>query len=208
MAKNVVILNFSGRNSGNCSAISQYISDHYKNTNVCLYHIDQQFGTCGGCNYECLTPGVVCPNVTAFQKEVMDSVCASDITYYIVPNYCGLPSGNYFAFNERSVGYFNMDRELTKKYQTVTKRFIFISNKESDYFTQAMRQQTNQEVKPLYMKTGNTASAALPATFWNPRLPVPIWRAIWPKPICDTLIIAYYRFERNKIFILLRSLRV
>ena len=154
MVKHVVILNFSGRKVGNCSSIAEHISAYHANANILSYHIDQEFGSCGGCNYECLTPGVTCPNVTAFQKEVMNAVCNSDKTYYIVPNYCGMPSGNYFAFNERSVGYFNMDRELLKKYMNVPKKFIIVSNTESEFFTQALRQQSNQEIKPLYMKTG------------------------------------------------------
>lgn len=154
MSNNVVILNFSGRKVGNCSAIGHFISEYHANANIRSYHINQTFDSCGGCNYECLTPGISCPNVTAFQKEIMDAICESNITYYIIPNYCGLPSGNYFAFNERCIGYFNMDRELTKKYQSVPKRFVIVSNTESDFFTQSLRQQTNQEIKPLYLKTG------------------------------------------------------
>ena len=154
MLKKLVILNFSGRKVGNCSAIADHISDYHTNANVRSYHIDRTFGTCGGCNYECLMPGVVCPNVTAFQKEVMDAICESDVTYYIIPNYCGLPSGNYFAFNERSVGYLNMDRELTRKYRAPAKGFIIVSNTESECFVQALRQHTAGEIKPLYMKTG------------------------------------------------------
>ena len=154
MAKNVVILNFSGRKIGNCSAIEQHISEHYANANICSFHIDQTYGNCGGCNYECLKPGVVCPNATPFQKEVMDAVCQSDVTYYIVPNYCGLPSGNYFAFNERCIGYFNGDRALTGKYQAVEKRFIIVSNTETEFFRNAMQLQTNAEIKMLYLKTG------------------------------------------------------
>ena len=153
MVNNVVILNFSGRKVGNCSAIAQHISEHHKNATVRSHSIDQDFGACGGCNYECLTPGVFCPKVSDFQKEVMGAVCESDITYYIVPNYCGLPTGNYFAYNERSVGYFNMDRALMGKYQSVPKGFIVVSNTENDYFVQALRSQTNREMKILYMKT-------------------------------------------------------
>ena len=154
MVINVVILNFSGRKVGNCSAIAQHIAAHHTNANVRLYHVDQTFGTCGGCNYECLTPGVTCPNVNDFQNEVMGAVCESDVAYFIVPNYCGLPTGNYFAYNERSVGYFNMDRALMGKYQSVAKRFIVVSNTENDYFVQALKSQSNQEMKILYMKTG------------------------------------------------------
>ena len=155
MENNVVILNFSGRKVGNCSEIADYISKHYLNSNIRSYHVDQTFGTCGGCNYECLIPGdAKCPNVTAFQQEIMDAVCESSITYYIIPNYCGFPSGNYFAFNERCVGYFNMNRELMKKYQTPAKGFIIVSNTENECFVQALRQHTAAEIKPLYMKTG------------------------------------------------------
>ena len=154
MFKNVVILNFSGRKNGNCSAIAQHITNYYEYANIRSYHIDHKFSACGGCNYECLTPGATCPNVSDFQKEVMEAICESDITYYIVPNYCGLPTGNYFAFNERSVGYFNMDCALKGKYQSVTKGFVVVSNTENDYFVQALKSQTNQEMKILYMKTG------------------------------------------------------
>ena len=84
----------------------------------------------------------------------MDTICESDLTYYIVPNYCGLPTGNYFAFNERSVGYFNMDRALMGKYQSTEKRFIVVSNTENENFRNAMQQQTSEEPKMLYLKTG------------------------------------------------------
>ena len=109
---------------------------------------------CGGCNYECLTPGVVCPAVNDHQKEVMDAVCDSDMVYTIVPNYCGYPCANYFAYNERTVGYFNLDRELTKKYMSVPKRFVVVSNTEGDNFVNALRQQTNEEPVILYLKSG------------------------------------------------------
>ena len=84
----------------------------------------------------------------------MDAVCQSDIVYMIVPNYCGYPCANYFAFNERSVGYFNMDRELMKRYISVQKRFIVISNTEGDNFRNALQQQTNEEPVILYLKSG------------------------------------------------------
>lgn len=153
MVNNVVILNFSGRKVGNCSAIQECISQHHANSNVRSYHIDREFQTCGNCDYECLKPDASCPNVTVIQREAMNAVCESDITYYIIPNYCGMPSGNYFAINERSVGYFNMNRDLLNQYLTVPKRFIIVSNTESDFFRKAMQQQTNQEIVALYMKT-------------------------------------------------------
>ena len=152
--KNIVILNFSGRKTGNCSAISDYIKTFYAEANVMAFHIDQTFGTCGCCDYECLKPGVRCPNVSSLQTEAMDAVCGADLVYYIVPNYCGLPSANYYAFNERCVGYFNMDRELTMKHRGVAKRFIIVSNTETDQFMQAMKMQSGTDPDMLYMKTG------------------------------------------------------
>ena len=152
MNKNVTILSFSTRNNGNCAAISRFLEDHYKRTNVCSFVIDMQ--PCGNCDYECLTPGKSCPNVDSNQKEVMDRLCQSDLVYFIVPNYCGYPNGNYFAFNERKVGYFNMDRALMGKYQGIEKRFIIVSNTESEAFRSAMQQQTIGEPAMLYLKTG------------------------------------------------------
>lgn len=154
MNKMIVILSFSTRSNGNCSKITDYLVDHYKRTNVCSYVIDQKdFAPCGGCGYECLKPGLVCPRVTMRQKIIMDAVCESDITYFIVPNYCGYPCANYFAFNERSVGYFNMDRALMERYMAVPKKFIIVSNSEGDNFVNAMCQQTNEEPDILYLKT-------------------------------------------------------
>ena len=152
MNKMVTILNFSHRKDGNCGRTSDFIADFYNRTNVSAYSVSMT--PCGGCNYECLTPGVVCPAVNDHQKEVMDAVCDSDMVYIIVPNYCGYPCANYFAYNERTVGYFNLDRELTKKYMSVPKRFIVVSNTEGDNFVNALRQQTNEEPVILYLKSG------------------------------------------------------
>jgi hypothetical protein len=108
---------------------------------------------CHDCNYECLTPGVVCPNVTDHQKEIMDAVCGADLVYYVVPNFCGYPCANYFSFNERTVGYFNMDRELSGKFMAVPKRFIVVSNTEGDNFVNPLKQQTKEAPQILYLKT-------------------------------------------------------
>ena len=84
----------------------------------------------------------------------MDSVCDSDVAYIIVPNFCGYPCTNYFAYNERMVGYFNMDRERNGKYLGVKKLFVVVSNTEGDNFRNALQQQTKEEPKIMYMKTG------------------------------------------------------
>lgn len=152
MNKNVTILNFSPRNGGNCGRVCDFIAEFHNRTFVCSYNIDVM--PCGGCDYECLKPGLKCPTITEQHRKLMDAILASDLVYFVVPNFCGYPCANYFAFNERSVGYFNSDRALMEQYMSVKKRFVAVSNSESDSFRTAMQQQTNGEPNILYLKSG------------------------------------------------------
>lgn len=153
MNKCITILSFSSRADGNCAKISEYVSHYYMQTNVRLYIIDSKnFASCSNCNYECLKQGMRCPHLTENQKTIMDAICNSDLVYFIVPNYCGYPCANYFAYNERSVGYFSLDRAKMNRYMDVPKRFIIVSNTEG--FEKAMQQQTNSKPEILYLKSG------------------------------------------------------
>ena len=155
MNKSIVLIRFSSRNFGNCKAIADKIRDYYQTKKVLDFTVDANtVEPCSNCDYECLTPGKTCPNLDDVQKTIMEAICNADLTYFIVPNYCGYPCANYFAFNERTVGYFNGDRELMKKYMSVPKRFIIVSNTEGDNFANAMKQQVNGEPEMLYLKTG------------------------------------------------------
>jgi len=155
MSKKIALIRFSSRNSGNCKAITEKINDYYQSEMVLEFTVDAgNIVPCSNCDYECLTPGKLCPLLTDDQKKIMDSICGADLAYFIVPNYCGYPCANYFAFNERSVGYFSGDRELMQKYRSVTKRFIIVSNTEGESFTNAMKQQIIGEPEMLYLKTG------------------------------------------------------
>ena len=152
MNKRVLVLTFSSRKNGNCVAISRHICNFFKRTNVPVRVLDaSQIAPCNGCDYECLRPGVICSNLTQEQSNLMDTLCNSDLVYFVVPNYCGLPCANYYAFNERTVGYFNMDREKMNQYMRVDKRFIIVSNTEG--FEQAMQQQTLDAPICIYLKT-------------------------------------------------------
>ena len=158
MGRNITILTFSGRENGNCAAVREYIKQYYADetqTNVFNFAINNtNFSNCGNCDYECLKPGQLCPGLNEAQRDIMDALCGSDLIYFVVPNFCGYPCGNYFAFNERSVGYFSMDRGKKAKYLTIPKRFIMISNSVNDQFVNAMRQQINGEPEMLYLMTG------------------------------------------------------
>ena len=51
-----------------------------------------------------------CPNFSETQLQIIDTICDSNLAYYFIPNYCGYPGANCFAFHERSVGYFALDK--------------------------------------------------------------------------------------------------
>lgn len=153
MKKNILVLNFSPRSDGNCGHIGDLIQTFYKNSNIRSYLISGIFTPCGTCNYECLKPNVRCPSLSREQAEVFDAICQSDLVYYIIPNFCGMPNALYYAFNERSVGYFNLDRAVMANYMAVRKRFIIVSNTQSNAFKEAMLQQTAETPEVLYMKT-------------------------------------------------------
>lgn len=153
MNQNIVIVRFSDRPNGNCNAIASYIQTYLASKTIKSYKITAKtMQPCGNCDYECLNAGSTCPNLTAVQKDIYDSICNASLVYYIVPNYFGFPCANYYAFTERSVGYFNSNRELMQKFMSVKKRFIIVSNTEGRNFESAMMQQA-KEPEIMYLKT-------------------------------------------------------
>lgn len=148
----ITIISFSGRPDGNCAGVSAFILNYYKRTNIRSFVI-QNMEQCGTCHYECLKLSETCPKLSAGYEELMDTIRRSKLVYFIVPNYCGFPCSSYFTFNERSVGYFNMDRQIMDQYMSVKKRFVIISNTESAEFESAMQQQTAEVPDILYLKT-------------------------------------------------------
>ena len=154
MQKDIVVLQFSSRPNGNCSHIASYLENYYKTETVQIFTIDNNVvSNCGNCNYECLKPDVSCPNISSNQKAIMNAIIQADKAFFIIPNYCGYPCANYFAFNEHSVGYFNLDRNKQAAYTTVAKHFIFISNTEGNNFEAAVQQHVNGRPDVLYLKT-------------------------------------------------------
>ncbi len=62
----------------------------------------------------------------------MEAIVRSEITYFIVPNYCDYPCSNYYVFNERSQCYFQGKPALLDDYLKVPKRSIVVSNTNED----------------------------------------------------------------------------
>lgn len=153
MSKNVVIFNFSPRIDGNCSKIDTYISN-YHGSDVRKFHFTaENCMPCSGCHYECLNSEQKCTGISGEMKRALTAASESDLLYMIVPNICGYPCANYFAFNEKCVGYFGLDRDMKMKYMKVPKKFIVVSNTESDNFKNAMKQHSVDEPDILYLKT-------------------------------------------------------
>lgn len=152
MKKNITILSFSGRTNGNCAGVSSYLKNYHSQTNV-RHFVIHDLLPCGNCNYACLRPNIRCLELSAEYIEAMDAACSSDLIYYVLPNYCGFPCAAYFSFNEHSVGYFNLDRGLLNRYMAIKKRFIVISNTETDQFKSALQQQTIEDPEILYLKS-------------------------------------------------------
>ena len=128
MDKKVIILSFSPRNNGNCSNIADFIVQYYGKVNTTRFDITaENISPCYNCNYECLRSQSLCPRLTDYQMQVMDASVNGSVIYFIVPNFCGQPNANYYAFNERSVGYFNLNQQLLEKYLSVD--FLTADNK-------------------------------------------------------------------------------
>lgn len=154
MSNNITLIRFSSRDLGNCAGIAQYLTDYHSTDFVQSFKIDNNIVVpCGNCNYECLKPGVQCPSITDAHRQIMDAICQSDLVYFIIPNYCGFPPASCYAFNERSVGYFNKNRELMAKYRNIPKKFIIVSNTEGNHFESLIRSQVVEEPELIYLKT-------------------------------------------------------
>lgn len=154
MSKKIVLIRFSSREFGNCSGVAQYLESYHINDTVQNFKIDHTIvQPCGGCDYECLKPNSACAGVTVQQRQLMDEICHADLVYYIIPNYCGFPPASCYAFNERSVGYFNKNRDLMSKYRSVPKKFIIISNTEGQNFESLIKSQVVGNPDLIYLKT-------------------------------------------------------
>jgi len=125
-----------------------------RNETVTLLELsDLTFSTCGNCNYECFTDKRDCPFIDDDVVKAYSAICSSDISYYIVPNYCDYPNALFFTFNERSQCYFQDEPNLLIEYLSVQKKFVVVSNTEKENFRHAFKYHVGEgeEVFTLYL---------------------------------------------------------
>lgn len=143
----VTIINFSGRANGNCSNISNILARKYESESVESFDFcSESVSPCGKCDYECFKEEKPC-TIDAVNR-IFESIVGADLAFFVMPNYCDYPPANYFAFNERSCGYFLKDEKLLSKYLAVKKKFIVVSNTELENFAKAFSYQVADGEKP------------------------------------------------------------
>ncbi len=145
----VTVVNFSGRERGNCSAISRVVMDaHASDEARCCHMGALPVHPCGGCAYECFGREKPCPYQEDGVYEIYARVTSSHLAYFVVPNYCDYPNANFFLFNERSQCFFQHRGELLDRYLAVPKKFIVVSNTGRENFTRAFQYQVSEGERP------------------------------------------------------------
>lgn len=137
----ICIINFSGRSNGNChdiaTVIAESVSAGHEAALLEMPHLI--ISPCGNCGYDCFRTATSCPFIEDDAKRLYDSICSSDMAYFIVPNYCDYPNAHFFAFNERGQCYFRKNEALLEKYLSVPKRFVVVSNTGKENFQKAFQ---------------------------------------------------------------------
>lgn len=141
------ILSFSSRPNGNCAAIAQFLGTLHSNAIVSDV-FDSSIAACGNCNYECFHDQH-CPHLHDPIYKIYETILQSDLTYFIVPNYCDYPCANFFLFQERGQSFFQKNAKQEHRYLTIPKKFIVISNTNQTNFENLFTAHTTDELPEL-----------------------------------------------------------
>ena len=144
------IISFSSRGNGNCAQIGKLIRSLSEEA-VLFQFSNFEIHACGKCGYECFADRSKCPYYSDMEYRLLDAVTNSDLTYFILPNYCDYPCANYFVFNERSQCYFQGHPELLEAYEKVPKRAVVVSNTNEDNFKNVLAYQSGNEMDVLFL---------------------------------------------------------
>lgn len=163
MMKTCCILDFSSRPYGNTHRISDFIKNAYQGR----YEVQQfafskmQIHGCGTCDYECFQNRSSCPHRADDATAMYQAIMKSELTLYIIPNYCDFPCANFFLYNERSQCAF---ADYEKDYQTwlhIPKKFIVISNTNTDNFRSILQYHTDGDPAILYLRSRDVPCKSL-----------------------------------------------
>ena len=149
-----LVINFSGRNNGNCENVAKVIQDMFQMEEVEIINFNQlNITPCTNCNYECFDNKENCPYYKDDIKELYKKILENDFIYFVIPNYCGYPNANFFIFNERSVCVFSKYRELLDIYLQKSKKFIVISSSNQENFKNILQYQTTMAPDILFLNS-------------------------------------------------------
>ena len=143
------IISFSSRKNGNCGKISELIGTKVANVQIFSFS-DFQISPCGGCDYECFRSREACPHFGDMEYRLLDAVCRSERTNFVLPNYSDYPNAYLFIFNERCQCYFQGHPELLEQYLNVPKKFVVVSNSAGRNFQEAFTQHAADEPEILF----------------------------------------------------------
>ena len=148
--KKICTISFSGRPGGNCGSIAGERQKYWQGRGaVKTFDFSAlEITPCGRCEYECFGGQKGCPHFSDPEFAICEAITDSDITYFVVPNYCDYPPANFFIFNERGQCYFQRHHELLEKYLAVRKKFIVVSNTGRENFTAAFRYHVPEGTEP------------------------------------------------------------
>ena len=146
----ICVVSFSSRAGGNCSRIGEMICSVLKGSKLFDFSAFE-IHPCGKCEYECFAETEKCPYSADTEYRLLDEIVHSDLTYFILPNYCDYPCANFFVFNERSQCYFQGRPELLEAYEKVPKRAVVVSNTNEENFRQAMAYHAYEKADILFL---------------------------------------------------------
>lgn len=144
------IISFSSRKNGNCDKVAEHLSLKLSNAEVFRFS-DFSVHPCGNCSYQCFEKRENCPYFDDMVYKLYDSVVKSRRAYFILPNYCDYPPAGFFIFNERSQCYFQGFPELLEEYENVPKKFIVVSNTNTENFVKALEYHTFNKPDILFL---------------------------------------------------------
>ena len=146
----ICVVSFSSRANGNCAQIGRLVCSLLKDAEWFDFS-SFNIHPCGECGYECFSENEKCPHAADMEYHILDQITHSDMTYFVLPNYCDYPCANYFIFNERSQCYFQGRPERLDAYEKVPKKVIVVSNTNEENFRQAMACQAYNDPDILFL---------------------------------------------------------